>query len=240
MALRLTRVLKGYRIVDLSERTEPGKALGPDGRLRWFFTRVFPYPQPGGEWMRDIVMESHISTHVEGPSHYVDAIALKEGVGKDLSQLPLISYFGEAVLVKCDKIPDNSPITVDHLKDAGVREGDIVIIGLSGRAGQAAPYMSDEATRWLADLPIKMIGFDRTIGIENRVRLSGVTDARERLEGMLLHKMMCENDIPIIEVLANLEQLKRTRFFLFAFPAYLTGLESFPIRAVAFEPLDET
>jgi len=112
--------------------------------------------------MHDIIMESHISTNVEGPSHYIDAIALKEGIGKDLSQLSLTSYFGEAVL------------------------------------------------------------------------------ARKRLEGMLLHKMMCEKDIPIIEILANLERLKKTRFFLFSWTAYLAGLELFPIRAVAFEPLDET
>lgn len=55
---------------------------------------------------------------------------------------------------------------------------------------------------------------------------------------MLLHKLMCENDIPIIEVLTNLEKLRKKRFFLFAWPAYLAGLEAFPIRAVAVEPID--
>lgn len=173
--LKLTEMLKGYRIVDLSEKVEPGRAFGPDGKLRWYFTRVFAYPGPGGEWMHDIVMESHISTHVEGPSHYIDAVANKEGVGKDISQIPLSSYFGEAILVNCVKIPDYNPITIKHLKNADVRENDIVLIGLSGRKGESRPYMSDEAIRWLVRLPIKMIGFDRTIEIENRSKLLKMT-----------------------------------------------------------------
>jgi len=34
MVLKLTKILKGYRIVDLSEKADSGKALRPDGKLR--------------------------------------------------------------------------------------------------------------------------------------------------------------------------------------------------------------
>jgi len=56
---------------------------------------------------------------------------------------------------------------------------------------------------------------------------------------MTLHKTFCSKDIPIIECIGNLEKLKKKdSFSLLGQPQ--GGLESFIIRAVAFEPINET
>ena len=58
------------RIVDLSKKVSPGKAEGPvDTGKRKYEIKMFTYPP--GELMHYIDMESHISTHIEAPSHFV-------------------------------------------------------------------------------------------------------------------------------------------------------------------------
>jgi kynurenine formamidase len=189
--------------------------------------------------MHVIAMESHIGTHVEAPAHWIDSAENREGAGKDITQVPLTNYYGEAVLITCRGFPDAHAITADDLREEGVKQDDIVILGLSGREmfGGKAPYVSDEAVRYMADLPIKMIAFDRTVGVEDMPRFMGEKDVRKRFLGMTMHRMFCTKGIPIIECIANLEELTKKRFFLFAWPAPLGGLESFVIRAVAFEPI---
>ena len=57
----------------------------------------------------------------------------------------------------------------------------------------------------------------------------------KEIEKYYLHDLMLSNEIPIIEALSGLDQLRKTRFLFFAFPARMGGLESFPVRAVAIE-----
>ena len=58
------------QIIDLSKKVTPGKAEGPldTGKRKYEIT---PFTFPPGEIMHNIEMESHISTHVEAPSHFV-------------------------------------------------------------------------------------------------------------------------------------------------------------------------
>jgi len=60
---------------------------------------VFPRSHTA-EWIHVIVMESHIGTHVEASAHWIDSAENREGAGKDITQVPLASYFGEAILIK--------------------------------------------------------------------------------------------------------------------------------------------
>jgi len=191
--------------------------------------------------MHMIVMESHIGTHVEAPAHWIDSKENREGAGKDITGVPLESYYGEAVLIKCDKFSDGYAIKPQDLKDQGVAENDIVIFGLSGREAHKgkAPYLSDEVISYMADLPIKMVGFDRTVGAEDMPKYLAEADTRKRFLGMTMHKTFCNREIPIIEGIGNLNQLTKKRFVLFAWPARMGGLEAFVTRAVAFEPTDE-
>ena len=64
--------LSRARVVDLSKKATPGAAEGPldTGKRKY---EIEPFVYPPGEAMHTIEMESHISTHVEAPSHFVPA-----------------------------------------------------------------------------------------------------------------------------------------------------------------------
>jgi len=52
---------------------------------------------------------------------------------------------------------------------------------------------------------------------------------------MATHSNMLENDIPVIEGLANLEAVKKDRVFYIGLPLRVYGLDSSWIRAIALE-----
>jgi kynurenine formamidase len=69
-----------------------------------------------------------------------------------------------------------------------------------------------------------MIGFDDSIRVEDQI-MNNPPD----LYKYYTHDLILSNDIPLIEGLTNLAQLRKTRFLFFGFPAKMGGLESFPI-----------
>ena len=73
------------------------------------------------------------------------------------------------------------------------------------------------------------------VGVDDAVFPEDPQYAMKDLEKYFCHDLMLSNEIPIIEGLGNLDQLKKKRFLFFGFPAKMGGLESFPIRAVAVE-----
>ena len=215
------------RIIDLTRKVEPGKATGPSGTdARKYEIKLFTYPP--GELMHNIKMESHISTHVEAPSHFIPARYGRSA--DDISELALTKFFGMAVLVDCKDLPPRTAIGEEILRKSPIEENDIVLIGRCPYQGEKRCYSAKEGMEYLLQKKIKMLGFDNTVHPEDLI-----INSPPDLKKMYTHDLMLSNDIPIIEGLANLSELKKTRFLFFGFPAKMGGLESFPIRAVAIE-----
>jgi len=212
--------LKEYRTIDLSAELHPGvlKVNGEyvHGReARRFEIRQYVYA-PDKTFMHWVETETHIGTHVEMPSHYVEN-------GKSASELPIETFMGEAIVLKFDFLkPQNGkgkPITVGHL--AKVKEADIVLMW-SPYKGAGAPYISTDAAKELAQKQIKLLGV-QNIGVE------------ESYTAMATHGNLLRNDIPIIEGLANLDNIKKERVFYIGLPLRIYGLDSSWIRAIALE-----
>jgi len=212
--------LKKYRTIDLSAELHPGvlKVNGEyvHGReARRFEIRQYVYA-PDKTFMHWVETETHIGTHVEMPSHYVET-------GKSASELPIETFMGEAVVLKFDFLkPQNGkgkPITAGHL--AKVKEADIVLMW-SPYKGAESPYISTDAAKELAQKQIKLLGV-QNIGVE------------ESYTAMATHGNLLRNDIPIIEGLANLDNIKKERVFYIGLPLRIYGLDSSWIRAIALE-----
>ncbi len=213
--------LERYRVIDLSVELQPG-VLKADGRyvhgkeIRRFEIRQFVYA-PDNTFMHWVETETHIGTHVEMPAHY-----RKEG--RSAAEMPLVNFMGEAIVLKFDflkpKDGEGQPIRPAHLEK--VREKDIVLMW-SPFKGREAPYISAEAAKWLAGRGIKMLGV-QNVGVE------------ESHCSMVTHDSLLTKDIPIIEVLANLDQIKKERVFYIGLPLRVANLDSSWIRAVALEP----
>ena len=204
------------RIVDLSERLVPGEY---DRRLE-----IRPFKIYAGEIMHDVDMMSHIGTHVEGPSHYITPCFNKDS--KDISDLPIQKFLGEGIFADLSGLGPKEAISSKFLKEIGVKKDDIVIMGNSKYMEEDRNYLAAEAAKWMAEIEIKMLGMDQTFRIEEISR---------PLDQMFTHRYLLEKDIPIIERMTNLSDLKQRRFFFIGIPVAIVGLDSFPIRAIALE-----
>lgn len=176
--------------------------------------------------MHDIAMVSHIGTHIEAPYH-----VRKDGA--DMAQMPLEKLYGEAVLLDLRNLPAKSKISEEDIKTAakavgGIKDGDIVFcnMGYASFYGKPeysnCPYFSTEAINWLANSGMKMMGVDAS-GVE-------IPGSEQHVN----HFALLGRDIPLIENLNNLNALTKSRFTVYAFPAAVATLESFPLRVVAF------
>jgi len=217
------------RLIDLTHIIDPEKA-----------NRKFAIETVGAEtvnkqvirlneqWyiMTNISMISHIATHIEVPYHIFPD-------GHDLSTMPVESYYGEAVLLDFTDIGQRIPISVERVqkeaqKAGHIKAGDIVLcnLGYADRYGEPAyaesPYFTAEAITWLAESGIKLMGVDAG-GVE-----------LPRSENHTNHSTLFRHNIPLIENVANLNKLTVNRFRLCAFPYPIKGVESFPVRVVAF------
>ena len=213
--------LSRFRIVELSRPITPGREVR---RLQ-----IRPYRMYVGEIMHDVDMMSHVGTHVEAPSHYVDALP-GDQKGADLAAIPAETWLGDAVFVDLSELAPGEAITPAHLERVGVRRGDIVLIGNSrATRREDVQHVRRDAAKWLADTGVKLVGFDDTAGIE---------EIFEALETMYTHRHLLSNGIPMIEMLVNLDQLRARRFFFIGLPYRVVGLDGWPIRALALEPLE--
>lgn len=221
--------LSSARIVDLSKKVIPSKAAGPfeTGARKY---EIKPFTYPPGELMHTIEMESHISTHIEAPNHYVTPRYGRKA--KDISELPLEKLFGIAVFINCKNLPAKTAIDREILERFKIEENDIVLLGNSPHSPEDRCYLAKEGAEYLVRKKIKMAGVDDTVFGENpRYRL-------RIFEKYHTHDLLLTNEIPLIEGLANLSELRKERFLFIGFPARMGGLESFPIRAVAIEEPD--
>lgn len=218
--------LSQARMVDLTKKVVPGGGEGPVGTgKRKYEIRRFTFPP--GELMHYIDMDSHISTHVEAPMHYVTARYGRDA--EDVSEIPLSRLFGPAVLVNCQNLSPKSPVSPETLEEFPIQEGDIVLIGNAPPSEPERCYLVKESAEYLLHKKIKMVGVDDTVFPEDQKFIF------KDFSSYFIHDIMLSHKIPIIEGLINLGQLKKPRFLFFGFPPMMGGLESFPIRAVAFE-----
>lgn len=169
-------------------------------------------------------LSGHAGTHVEAPLH-----ALEDGA--DVSRLPVEAFFGEAAILDLSASPGATPVDLAGLQKAaqragGVRQGDIVFIRFDWDrrpAGPYPPYPSGEALGWLVDQGIKLLGIDSPgLEIEGDRRLPN-------------HRLLFGKGIPLIESLANLEELQSSRVYVFAQPLPALGTDAVPLRVLAFE-----
>lgn len=213
----ILEILKKGRIVELNKVLEPGKE-GRRLEIRRF--RIF-----AGEFMHDIDTMSHIGTHAEAPAHFLPAME-DWRVAKDVADFPADAWWGEAIFINLAKLPARARITPEYLKEKGVKEGDIVVIGNCPYKDDDRITMTDAAAVWLAETGIKLLAMDFSYKIEEDF---------SQLRKMRVHVELLSRSIPLIEGLANLDQLKEERFFFIGLPVRVKGCDAWPIRALAIE-----
>jgi kynurenine formamidase len=159
--------------------------------------------------------------------------------------MPLEWFFAPGVVVDFTGRADGEVITAAEM-EAGIagaghelRDGDIVLVRTGGDAfyGQAdyiarGPGVSAEATRWLYDHGVRVMGIDAW-GWDRPLQLQAEDAVREGRPGIFWEAHQIGLRYSQIERLVGLDALPPTGFTVACFPLRLAGASAAPARVVA-------
>jgi len=213
---------KNRKIIDLSYTLSTASPVWP-GEEEPELQRTSTLDRDGAN-VSQICLNVHTETHVDAPKHFY-------GKGATIDDIPLDSFAGRAAVYRCPEKPEGGEVSLEQVKGSGIEleEKDVFILvsGLEELRGDSSyfrefPVPSTELLNWLLEKGIKCYGTDcpsvDPLGSESHEK----------------HKLLLAENIPIVENLANMDQIseKKDIFFL-AFPLKLKGLEASPCRALA-------
>lgn len=219
------------RLIDLSHTIIPEQGDRP------MHVEMVPPPEfghfPEEQWyiMHNVAFLNHMYTHIEAPYHVVKD-------GNDLASIPLEQLCGETIILNLTYVEPGADITESMIQEAvekagGMKKGDIVFCRfdrdkyIDAEDEPEIPRFTPESLEWLVEHGMKLMGVD-TGGIELSRR-----DPRAAKQHN--HHILLDKGIPLIENLAHLDQLTRSRVIVFAFPMGVAKMDSFPLRVVALE-----
>jgi len=189
--------------------------------------RYSQYIVDEGTWyiLQDIEMSSHCGTHIEFPYHH-------SKTGLDAASFGLDRLIAPCVLIDFKYKKADDAVTLGELQEYAelIQAGDSVLFNFGldmnyrTEKSHERPYLSMEAAKWLAEVKkINIIGSDAS-GLEIK-----------RAPNQPIHQYLMERQIAIIEFAANLDSLTKKRFMLFVLALAVEGLDSCPVRLVAYE-----
>lgn len=220
------------RVIDLS--------LPIKKHWRWYSGTFLTGSHDEGDAFRktNLVMAVHGFTHVDAPAHFVKD-------GPTIDQLQLDLYCGAAAVVDLSDVAAEGEIGPAQLEEraAHLRPGDIAILRTNWPSKVdweshdfwgTAPYLTEEACRWLADHGAKAVGMDFPADYVLRFEVRDRT-RHIAAEENTTHQFLLSNGIGLIEYLTNLDQITRERVTLYALPLKIVGSDGSPVRAIAVE-----
>lgn len=221
-------MLKNKRIVDLSHELLPGKEEYHIDLKTHFTDELYPnYIRDENVWyiLQDVDMSSHCGTHVEFPYHH-------NRNGMDAASFPIERLIGDCVLLDFRHKKADEAVTLEELKalEDKIQKGDMLMFNFGcavfyrTERSHERPYIALDAIDWLIhEKEITLIGSDAS-GIEIK-----------NVPNQPVHQLLMDNEIPIIEFAAHLDDLKTDRFTLFVLALRVRGMDSCPVRLIALE-----
>lgn len=207
--------------------------------------KLFPKGFEG--WADDTIkhMGVHSTTHIDAPWHYSPTTNGKKS--KTIDEVPLDWCFGDGIVIDMSHKADFDAITVNDMEaflsenELGIKPGMIVLIK-TGRDKfngtkdfhKKGTGMSAEATEWLIDKGIKVMGIDSwgwDLPLPHMIEKAKKEKNSEYFwEAHLVgqRKEYCH-----IEQLVNLDALPLSGFKIAVFPLKIVGASAAPARVVA-------
>lgn len=198
-------------------------------------------------WADDLItnMGVHAATHIDAPYHYAPTIDGKPS--KTIDQMPLEWGYGDGLVLDFTFKAENDPITLLEMTRAvaatkvELKKGMIVLIrtGRDRFVGtkeypSKGTGVSGEATRWLIENGIKVMGIDQwgwDLPLRYQANLAKQKDSDTIFwEG---HRVGAELEYFHMEQLVNLDKLPVSGFKLCVFPLPIRGASAAPARVVA-------
>lgn len=207
--------------------------------------KLFPKNWKGWADDRIISMGLHSTTHIDAPWHYGPVVEGKPA--KTIDQIPLEWCYGPGIVIDCSHKEDFVAITIADLKadleknNISIKPGTIVLIRTGRDKLMGTPDfpnkgtgMSREATEWLIDQGVKVMGIDQW-GWD--LPLKFMAKRAKELNNpdyfWEAHRMGIDKEYLHIEQLTNLSALPPSGFEISVFPLKIVGGSAAPARVVA-------
>jgi kynurenine formamidase len=251
------------RLVDLSAPIEQSPPETPDilrtdieyvahdegaGQIQALFGVPRRLLRDGEGWTLETFTRfgTHNSTHVDAPWHYNSTIQGERA--QTIDELPLDWFFSDGVVLDMTAKADGEAIEVADVEadlariGHELKERDIVLVrtGRDAHYGKPeymalGPGVSYEATRWLFDQGVRVMGIDAW-GWDAPLHIQA-QEALERDEpGVFWAAHQADLPYSQIERLVGLDQLPPTGFQVACFPLRIAGASAAPARVVAILP----
>ena len=248
------------RIVDLSAPIAPSPETVPDllrtsieyldhaagaAEIEAMFGVPARLLRDGEGWSRENFTRfgTHNSTHVDAPYHYNSTVAGRRA--QTIDELPLELFVAPGALVDFSAKDDGEAITMEEMAAAiahvapDLAPRDIVLVrtGRDRFYGEPdymfrGPGVHADATRWLFDRGIRVMGIDAW-GWDRPLDRQAA-DALERDEpGIFWAAHQCDLPYSQIERLVNLDALPSRGFTVSCLPLRVVGASAAPARVVA-------
>ena len=218
------------RVVDLTFPIKP--------HFRWKVATELKGSHARGDLFQTTILtiHCHAFTHVDASRHFLPGT-------RDIAEMPVDQWVGEAAVVNLTHIPENGEVTAADLERQGrhVREGDIVLLRTdwprrvnveTEKFWRDAPYTVQSACDWLIRRKVKTVGYDyppdyciRTMTFEPLKKLTR--------EENTTHQAFFPAGITVIEYLTNLDRIGVDRCRFVALPLPVEGADGSPVRAIA-------
>lgn len=186
---------------------------------------------------------THNSTHVDAPWHYNSTIGGKPA--QTIDQLPLEWFYAPGVVIDATDHEDGEVLSADDVRERLPRELeplDIVLVrtGRDQFYGQPdyiakGPGVSAEATRWLYELGVRVMGIDAW-GWDAPLHFQAEEAKRSEQPGVFWAAHQVDLAYSQIERLCNLGSLPGEGFQVACFPLRIEGGSAAPARVVAIVP----
>lgn len=176
-----------------------------------------------GYFVSQVIFGTHTGTHIDVPIHKIKG-------GKPVDQVPIDRFLGKAYVMDLTGLKPLEEMTRKHLepfadKLKGVK-AVIIKTGWGEHFGKddfftSFPGISEEAVEWFIEHGVSLVALE-----------SPSVNAVKHAE---IHTLLLQNDIYIVESLANVGSITKEYVELFAVPLKLKGLDGSPVRAFAIE-----
>ena len=205
------------------------------------------FPKNFNGWADDVIqkMGVHSTTHIDAPWHYSPTVNGKKA--KTIDEIPLEWCFGEGLVIDMKHKADFDPITIDDIKDFLIEnkleiKPNMIVLIKTGRDKfngdkdfhLKGTGMSAQATEWLIDMGIKVMGID-SWGWDlplpymiKKAKESGNSELFWEAHLVGQNKEYCH-----MEQLVNLDALPLSGFKVSALPIKIVGGSAAPARVVA-------
>ena len=198
-------------------------------------------------WADDTIqkMGVHSTTHIDAPWHYSPTVNGERA--KTIDEIPLDWCYGDGIVINMAHKADFDPITVADLQadlaknNLTIQPGNIVLIRTDRDALMGTKEfpdkgtgMSAEATEWLIDQGVKVMGIDQW-GWDLPLRYQ-VEQAKKNKDNSVFwaaHLVGARKEYCHIEQLTNLKALPSNGFKVAVFPLKIVGGSAAPARVVA-------